>query len=197
MVLAFPAMVVFLSFTWMSWLSWILLIVFLFSVLGMWCLNLIGLPGNWLIVATCLLWGWLGPTQFQFSWWLVAALIVLTLAGEAVEFAASVAGTRKHGGSNTGATCSLVGAVVGGLAGAIFGLPIPIPLIGSVIGSILFASAGAFAGAVIGEYWNGRPWKEALRIGKAAFIGRLLGTVGKFTLGAAMVGLAILAPFCF
>lgn len=190
-------MIFLLGFAWAHWGAWLLLILFLITIVAMWCLNLIGLPGNWLIIGTCLLWLWLGPLQFHFSWWLIAPLTALAVVGEIVEFAASVVGTRKYGGSKTGATCSLIGAMVGGLAGAIVGLPIPIPLVGSVIGSILFASGGAWGGAVLGEYWNGRPWEEAVPIGNAAFVGRFLGTVGKFTLGAAMVGLAILGPFCF
>jgi len=187
----------FFGFAWANWLAWLLLVVFLVTIVAVWCLNLIGMPGNWLIVLTCLLWLWVGPRQFLFSWWLLAPLIGLAIAGELVEFAASVLGTRKYGGSKTGATLSLVGAMVGGLAGAIVGLPVPIPLVGSVIGSILFASGGAWGGAVLGEHWSGRPLDEAVPIGNAAFVGRFLGTVGKFTLGAAMVGLAILGPFCF
>ena len=190
-------MIFFLSFTWANGLAWLLLVIFLITVVGAWCLNLIGMPGNWLIVLICLLWLWIGPLRFQFSYWLLAPLIALGIVGELIEFAASVVGTRKYGGSKTGATCSLIGAMIGGLAGALFGLPVPIPLLGSVVGSILFASGGAWAGAILGEHWNGRPWEEALPIGNAAFVGRFLGTVGKFTLGAAMVGLAILGPFCF
>ncbi len=193
----FVAGLVIAGFAWAKWLAWLLLIFFLVAIVGAWCVNLIGLPGNWLIVLTCLLWLLFGPVQFHFSWWLIAPLIGLAIIGELIEFAASVVGTRKFGGSKTGATCSLLGAMAGGLVGAIFGLPVPIPLVGSVIGSILFASGGAWLGAVWGEHWNGRPWDEAFPIGNAAFVGRFLGTVGKFTLGAAMVGLAILGPFCF
>lgn len=190
-------MIFFLSFAWANWLAWLLLIIFLVAIVASWAVNLIGMPGNWLIVLVCLLWLLAGPQQFDFSWWLIAPLIGLAVVGEIIEFLASVVGTRKYGGSKTGATCSLIGAMIGGLVGAIVGLPLPIPLLGSVIGSILFASGGAWGGAVLGENWNGRPWDEARRIGNAAFVGRFLGTVGKFTLGAAMVGLAVLGPFCF
>ena len=180
-----------------AWLIWPALVLFLVAIVALWCLNLIGLPGNWLIVLTCVVWLLVGPERFAFSWGLVVALAVLAAIGEAVEFAASVVTTQKQGGSKTGATCSLGGSMIGGLAGAILGLPIPVPLVGSVVGSILFACGGAWAGAVVGEHWAGRSWDEAIPIGNAAFVGRLLGTVGKFTLGSAMVGLALLGPLYF
>jgi uncharacterized protein YqgC (DUF456 family) len=178
-------------------MSYLLLILFILLVIVFWLVNLVGAPGNWMIVAMATLWAYAGPTSFRFSWAVVIALILIAAVGEAIEFGASVFGTKKLGGSTRGATFSVIGSVIGGIAGAVLGIPIPIPLVGSLIGSVLFACTGALIGAVIGEKWEGKPMKETVQIGGAAFAGRLVGTLGKLVLGSAMVGLAVAAPFCF
>ena len=58
---------------------------------------------------------------------------------------------------------------------------------GPVIGVLLFASAGALIGAVAGEYSVRRELKGSLKVGVAAFFGRVLGSVGKTIVGAVMV----------
>ena len=173
------------------------LILFILSIIGFWVLNFFGLPGNWLIVIAAELWVCLGTSDYVFSWFLVLLLLVLALIGEGIEFAASVLGTKKMGGSSRGATLSVVGAIIGGILGAVMGVPIPIPIVGILIGSILFASGGAMIGAMIGEQSQGKTLKESAKIGGAAFIGRLLGTVGKITVGSSMAVLSIIAPFIF
>lgn len=174
------------------WITLFILLVLLF-----WLLNLVGLPGNWFIVAVCLAWLFFGPVDYRFSWIVVAVLAVLAVIGEAIEFGASVLGTKKLGGSGRGATLSVIGSIIGGIAGAILGIPVPIPLVGMLIGSVLFAAVGAWVGASIGEKWIGKSTKESVQIGGAAFVGRLLGTMGKLIIGSSMVVLAIAAPFCF
>lgn len=173
------------------------LTLFILGIMAAWGINLIGMPGNWGIVVISLVWFFFSPASFQFSWMVILALVLLALVGEAIEFGASVFGTKKLGGSGRGATLSVVGSVIGGIAGAICGIPIPIPLVGMLIGSILFACIGASVGAMIGEKWVGKPMKESVKIGGAAFAGRLLGTVGKLAIGSIMVILSILAPFIF
>lgn len=173
------------------------LTLFILMVLGFWLLNLVGLPGNWFIVAICLVWILVGPIDYRFSWIVIVVLSALALVGEAIEFGTSVLGTKKLGGSGRGATLSVVGSIIGGIVGAIFGIPVPIPLVGMLIGSVLFAAVGAWIGASIGEKWIGKSTKESVQIGGAAFIGRLLGTVGKLVIGSSMVALAIAAPFYF
>ena len=173
------------------------LTLFILLIAGCWTLNLIGMPGNWMIVGLAVIWILLGPEGYRFSWIVVAVLATLALIGEAIEFSASVLGTKKLGGSGRGATLSVVGSVVGGILGAIFGIPVPIPLIGMLIGSVLFAAVGAWIGAMIGEHWVGKPVKESMQIGGAAFLGRLLGTLGKLMLGSSMAVISIAAPFFF
>ena len=171
------------------------LTLFILAVLFFWTLNLVGLPGNWLIVIIAIFWTLIGPAGYQFHWAISVALGVLALVGELLEFLTSVLGTKKLGGSTRGATLSVIGSIVGGLLGAIFGIPFPIPLVGMLIGSVLFAGVGAWVGASLGEKWIGKSTRESLKIGGAAFVGRLLGTAGKLLVGSTMVVLAIAAPF--
>ena len=171
------------------------LTLFIVAIILFWALNLIGLPGNWLIVVIAILWTLVGPAGYQFHWAVPVALGFLAMIGELIEFLTSVLGTKKLGGSTRGATLSVVGSIAGGIIGAIFGIPIPIPLVGMIIGSVLFAGIGAWVGATLGEKWTGKTMEESLKIGGAAFVGRLLGTAGKLLVGSTMVVLAIAAPF--
>ena len=59
-----------------------------------------------------------------------------------------------------------------------------------MFGALLGGSLGAFAGAYLGELWSEKPHAAGYAVGKAAFIGRLWGTVGKFAVGAVMLGVA-------
>jgi len=171
------------------------LTLFIILVIFFWALNLIGMPGNWMIVAIALLWTFFGPNDYQFHWGISVALVILAIIGELIEFLTSVLGAKKLGGSTRGATLSVIGSIAGGMVGAVFGIPFPIPLVGMLIGSILFAGVGAWIGATLGERWVGKPMKESVKIGGAAFLGRLFGTAGKLLVGSTMVVLAIAAPF--
>ena len=86
---------------------------------------------------------------------------------------------------------ALVGSIVGGILGAFIGMPIP--LIGSVLAAVFFAGLGAMAGAILGETWAGREADTSWRIGRAAFWGRLAGTLGKMILGAVMIVIVVAA----
>lgn len=149
-------------------------------------LGLFGLPGNWLMVASGAAYVWLlGPeSEFGMGWETVAILGALALAGELLEFLASAVGVKRQGGSKTGAAMAMVGSLVGAIVGIFIGIPIPV--VGPIIGVLLFASAGALLGAMLGESWKGKGKKEAWKVGKAAFWGRLFGTLGKSALGGAI-----------
>jgi uncharacterized protein len=178
-------------------LAYLVLLLFFGLVLVFWGLNFAGLPGNWLMILAAAVWIWVCPERFQFSWTVLMALGGLALVGELIEFLASVLGAKKMGGSSRGATLSVVGSIIGGILGVLIGIPIPIPVIGVLISGILCASLGAMAGAVIGEYTLGTPPNQTMKIGGAAFLGRMLGTFGKIIMGATMVALIFIAPFVF
>lgn len=170
-----------------------LALLFVAAILLFWFTNLLGLPGNWLIVATAALYAGLMPvdTRAAIGWPVVGAITGLAVLGELVELAASAAGVKKAGGSRRGAILALIGSVIGAIVGMVVGLPVPV--VGSLLGAVLFAGLGALLGAMLGESAKGRSLETSWKIGQAAFWGRLLGTFAKAIVGAVMAGIAIAA----
>jgi uncharacterized protein len=170
----------------------LLLIVVL---LGCLALTLFGLPGNWMIVAVTAIYASLTPatSSAAIGWTPLVIVLVLAVSGEIAELLAATVGTAKAGGSRRGAALALAGSIVGAIVGLFVGIPIPLPLIGSILAALLFAGLGALAGAMLGELWAGKDWGTSWRIGKAAFGGRLVGTVAKMLLGGMMIVVVIIA----
>jgi len=150
-----------------------------------WCLTLVGLPGNWLIVGVSALVAWLFPLQegLGFGWKTVGLLAGFALLGEILEAVAGAAGLAK-GGSRRGA----IGGMIGSFAGAIIGTGF-----GPIVGTILLAAVGAMVGAIIGETTGGKSLESSVVIGKAAFVGRLLATAAKVTIASIMVAVGVYA----
>ena len=151
-------------------------------------LDLLGLPGNWLMVAGTLLVAWLRPEMF--SVWTLIAIVSLAAAGEVLELLSGALGARKGGAGRRGS----IGALLGGIIGAIVGtFVIPIPVLGSLIG----ACAGACLGAWFIEISGGRGFRTSLRAGVAAGVGRAIGTVIKLGVGILLwliIAIAVLVP---
>jgi uncharacterized protein YqgC (DUF456 family) len=170
------------------WLYYTLAILLIGGGVLCWLSNLFSLPGNWVLLGLVALFALLVPEENVrgVSWTAVGILAALAVLGEIVEFVAGAAGAAKRGASRRAILFSLIGAIAGSVLGATAGVPIPV--IGSMIGALVGGSAGAFAGAYLGELWSERPHASGMAVGKAAFIGRLWGTVGKFAIGAAMLG---------
>jgi uncharacterized protein YqgC (DUF456 family) len=149
-------------------------------------LDLLGLPGNWLIVAGTLLVAWLQPGMF--SVWTLLVTVILATAGEVLDLFSGVWGARKGGASRRGST----GAILGGLVGAIIGtFSIPVPVFGSLIG----ACAGAGMGAWILELSGGRDSWASLNAGIGAGVGRALGTIVKLAVGILLWLIIAIAAF--
>jgi uncharacterized protein YqgC (DUF456 family) len=137
-------------------------------------LDLLGLPGNWLMVAGTLLVAWLRPGMFGTG--MLVAVVAVAAAGEVLELLGGTWGARKGGAGRLGS----VGALLGGFAGAIAGtFLIPLPVVGSLIG----ACAGACLAAWSFELSGGRDFDASVRAGVGAGVGRALGTVAKLTAG--------------
>jgi uncharacterized protein YqgC (DUF456 family) len=170
-------------------------LLFVLAALAFWTLNLLGLPGNWMIVAASVAYVWLSsaPGGSGLRWAVAGVITALAVIGEIVELASSAAGTKRVGGSRRSAVLALVGSAAGAIAGLFVGIPIPV--VGSVIAAILFAGLGALLGAMLGEFSAGRSLADGWRVGQAAFRGRLFGTLAKTVIGAAMVGVAIVLTF--
>jgi uncharacterized protein len=174
----------------LAYLAAILLI--LVALVG-WLAQVLGLPGNWLIVAGAALYAWwVGPdAPTAIGWQTVIALAALAVVGEVIELVAGAAGVTKVGGSRRGALLAIVGSVVGSVVGVFVGVPIPV--VGSLVAAIVFGGVGALVGAMLGESWKGRDFDASLDVGKAAFIGRILGTVGKLITSTIMVVVTLAA----
>lgn len=164
------------------------------GVLLCWVLNVLAVPGsNWFMIGFAALYVWQGPQagRLEMGWTPVGVLVGLAALGELVEFIAGAAGVQKVGGSRRSAVLAIVGSLLGGVFGMFVALPIPV--IGPLVGAILFAGAGALGGALLGERWKGRQWPETWQVGKAAFWGRLFGTLGKILFASVMVAVVVIA----
>ena len=182
------------DFSWLGPAGDVVLAVLLVLVcIVFWGLNLIALPGNWLAVLLLALYAWLGPQQGRTAITItpVIAAAICAVVAEILEFAAGALGAKRAGGSRRGTIMAVIGSMLGALLGAVIGLPIP--LVGPVLAAILFAGIGATAGAMYGEWTDGRSWKESWAIGHAAFWGRTFGTLGKVSVGAFIVFIALMA----
>lgn len=144
-----------------------------------------GLPGIWLMLLATGLVAWWQPDMI--GWGPLLAMGIVALLAEGVEFVAGLLGAAKAGG---GWLASL-GALGGGLLGAIVGtFVIPIPLLGTLIG----ACAGAGFGAYALHLADKRP-EQAAKVGVAAGVGRLVGTIVKMGLGIVVWIIAAVAAF--
>lgn len=168
----------------------VLLIVILLLALA---LTALGMPGNWIMVAAAAVYAYLVPAErvTGFGWPVLLSVVLLAALGELIEFVASALGVARGGGTRRGALLALAGSLVGALVGLFVG--IPIPLVGSLLAALLFASLGAMAGAMLGEHWAGRDLNRSWQVGKAAFWGRLFGTLGKTLCGVLIVVVTTLA----
>ena len=153
-------------------------------------LNLVALPGNWMIVLGSAIFAWLveTPDGGGISWPIVGVLLVMAILGEVAEFVAGMVGAAKHGASRRAMVLSVVGSIVGSIIGFACGMPVPI--VGPAVAALLGGAIGAALGAALGEDWKGRNLDDSLQVGAAAFWGRILGTTGKVIIGATMVVIA-------
>ncbi len=163
---------------------------------GCWICTLFTLPGNWMLLLCTTLFAYFYPASddgYGIQWWVIAVLLLLAIVGEVIEFAAGAAGAAKQGASRRAMALAMVGTVVGSLAGAAIGIPIPVA--GLIIGALGGGALGAFGGAYLGEVWKGKSTEESVSVGKGAMVGRVLGTIVKLIVGAAMFAIATFATF--
>ena len=167
-------------------------LLLILALIAGWCMTMLSMPGNWVIVAAVVLFAWLAPPDGpDISWQIVAVLAVLAVLAELLELAASALGASRAGGSRRGAVLAIFGSMVGAIIGAVAGVPIPV--VGSLVAAIAFAGVGALVGAMLGETWKGRTLAESWKVGQAAFWGRLLGALAKTGIATAMLAIAVVA----
>ncbi|MHC1751262.1 DUF456 family protein [Humidesulfovibrio sp.] len=150
----------------------------LFSLLW---LNLLSLPGNWLMLGVLALVVWLWPSG-PLTWAFIGYMGLLAALGEVIEFAAQLIGGSRGGASGPGN----VGGIVGSIAGAILGAPF-----GLGLGSIIGALAGAWVGCFAVERMRQESQTKAVEAAWGAFWGRSLGLVGKAAVGAAIIVISV------
>jgi uncharacterized protein YqgC (DUF456 family) len=159
-----------------------LLVIFYIYLLVALALNIAGLPGNWVLVATAAVVA-LIPGFGELTWTWFFVVLGLALLGEAIESLLGLVVVAKKGGTRWG----VVGSFLGGVAGVVFGSAVAPPFGGVALGFV-----GAFAGAVVGEYVREQRSDEAVRVGFWAFVGRSLAIMGKIACGAGIVWILIL-----
>ena len=178
----------------MDWLLYILLATLLLTGLG---LNLVGLPGLWLMVAAHGLFAWLDQDDSLAGWESSLVMLGLALLAELVEFLAGAAGSKTAGGTLR----STVGAVVGGIVGGILAAVL-VPVL-PVVNAILGACVGSFVGAALLEASYAPADVEARadfyrrlnRVGWGAFKGRLWGIVLKTAVGVVMLVVSLVTAW--
>ncbi len=154
-----------------SLILWI--IAAILTVTGLSGLLLPMLPGAPLLFLGLFFGAWAEGFRYVGVWTLLilAGMAALTYL---VEFAASMLGVNKFGGSRR----AMTGAALGGVVGLFLGVP----------GILL----GPFVGAVIGELSLQRTLDQASRAGFGTVVGLAIGVAGKLAIGIAMVGLFLL-----
>ena len=144
-------------------------------------LNLLLLPGNWLMLVTlCLFLLVAGDPSAGPDWTTLLICVGLAATAELIELLAGSATTAKAGGTRRAMALSLAASFAGSVAGSF----LPVPVVGTVLGAVTGAALGAFAGAWLGEAWAGRDTVTRNQVGKAAMVGRLLGMTIKMIIGA-------------
>jgi uncharacterized protein YqgC (DUF456 family) len=119
-----------------------------------------GIPGAPLILVAAI--GhklYFGPNSI--SYLVLLVLLILTILSMALDFLGSLLGAKKLGATWRG----MVGAILGAIVGLFFNIP------GLILGPII--------GAFLFELFSGREWRESAKAGAGAFLGMLLGTVGR------------------
>ncbi len=168
-------------------IDYVVLAVFLLvALIGLISL-IFGLPGNLIILADSVLYGWYGNfTKITVS--TIIILAALALLAEVIEFVMGIIGSKRYRSSNR----AIVGSIVFGVFGAILGAPI---FWG--IGSLIGAFVGAFFGAFVVEVSYGKRLKEAIDSGWGALLGRVGGTIVKGIFSVAMIVVAVVSILGF
>jgi len=148
--------------------------VLLYAGLGLTALStMIGLPGNWILVAVALVVGLVtGFAKLTLIQFLVC--VGLAVLAEVIESLLGVVIVAKRGGSKLG----MIGSIVGGFAGVLLGGGLFPP-----VGSVILGFAGAFLGAVFGEILHNPDMKVALHVGFWSFVGRMTAMAAKLSCG--------------
>lgn len=146
-------------------------------------LQLLGLPGTWLLVINAAVLRWVTGSAW-IDYHTVIVLLMMAVTGEFLEFFTAIQGARSGPEVRGSVAASLAGALVGGLLGApiLFGL-------GAIPGMAIGAWTFVYGVALMGGHGSADAAKAAL----GALTGRLKGTAAKMMIAAAMVAVTIVS----
>jgi uncharacterized protein YqgC (DUF456 family) len=161
-------------------MPWVIYAIFIAVLLAGVFLNLIGLPGLWVMVGAAVAYGWYTGWQY-IGWGTLLALTVIGIIAEVIEFISGSRGAKRAGGSRRAAWGALIGGIVGAIA-----FSVPVPIIGTTIGLLL----GVFAGAVIGEMTLRSEHGHLMRVGWHAAWSRFIAILIKVLFSVIMLGIA-------
>ena len=130
------------------------------------------LPGAALVFGGMLLAAWIDGFQ-RVGWITLVILGLLTALVFVVDIVSGFLGAKRVGASKL----AIVGAAIGTVVGLFFG----------IVGILV----APFIGAVLGEVIARGQLAPAARVGVATWIGMLVGTLAKFALVLAMVGVFV------
>jgi uncharacterized protein YqgC (DUF456 family) len=130
------------------------------------------LPGAALVFGGMLLAAWIDGFE-RVGWITLVILGVLTALVFVVDIVSGFLGAKRVGASKL----AIVGAAIGTVVGLFFG----------IIGVLV----APFIGAVVGEVIARGQIAPAARVGVATWVGMLVGTLAKFALVLAMVGVFV------
>lgn len=138
------------------------------------CLVLVpvGLPGLWVMLGVAFVFDRI-VAEPRIGIWAILVGVAIAAAAEVLEFILSSRYARMYGGSRRAEW----GAILGGIVGAVAGFPVP------VIGSVIGAFIGSFIGALVGELSRGSSSRVSGKAAWGAFLGRIVATVAKISLG--------------
>jgi hypothetical protein len=165
----------------MDYVSMSLEIIMAIVLLTAICMNLIGLPGNVIILIASIMYGW----HEDFTHLTDTTLVVLTAAwfgAELFEFIAGMTGAKKENASWCSTMAAFIGATVGGIAGT--GLML---VVGTIIGAII----GGFVTSYYIEYLQTGDLAKAQRVARGVVKGQIIGVIVKFVVGIGMTALII------
>lgn len=137
----------------------LLILAFVLVLLGIVGSIVPGLPG--VPLAYVGLWIAQATERVDFSWQILLVWGIVTVVVQILDYVVPAWGTRYYGGTKYGVWGSMIGVFAGMWFGAV----------GVIVGPLV--------GAVVGEMFNGKEWREALRAGWGSFLGILFGTVIK------------------
>jgi uncharacterized protein YqgC (DUF456 family) len=151
----------------------LLLVISLAAVI----LNVVSLPGNWVILAAGL-----GMSIYHGGhrpgWVALVAIFIVLVLAEVIELLSGLVGARKFGASSAAAWAAVGGAIVGGVVGI---PPLTVPTLG--LDHLFAAVAGAYLAAWVVELIRQRPMKQALTAALGAALGRAGGLTAKIAAG--------------